>query len=61
VLVGVRRWTVRLAETGWGDTSLQLPAGQWTDRLTGCRLTGSVNAADLFAELPGALLEKTRA
>ncbi|WP_319444919.1 MULTISPECIES: malto-oligosyltrehalose synthase [unclassified Mycobacterium] len=60
VLVAVRRWTVRLAETGWGETSLQLPTGQWTDRLTGRRLTGSVNAADLFAELPGALLEKTR-
>jgi (1->4)-alpha-D-glucan 1-alpha-D-glucosylmutase len=61
VLVAVSRWTVRLAETGWGDTSLQLPAGQWTDRLTGRRLSGNVNAADLFAELPGALLEKTRA
>ena len=28
VLVAVSRYTVRLAETGWGDTSLTLPDGR---------------------------------
>jgi (1->4)-alpha-D-glucan 1-alpha-D-glucosylmutase len=60
VLVAVSRWTVRLAETGWDDTSLVLPGGDWTDRLTGRRCTGTVAVADLFTDLPVALLEKTR-
>ena len=58
VLVAATRWTVRLAETGWGDTVVPLPAGSWTDALTGRVLSGSVPAADLFAELPVALLER---
>jgi (1->4)-alpha-D-glucan 1-alpha-D-glucosylmutase len=60
VVVAVSRWTVRLPDTGWGDTSLALPDGSWTDRLTGRRLSGSVALADLYADLPVALLEKTR-
>ena len=60
VVVAVSRWTVRLADTGWGDTSLALPDGSWTDRLTGRRFSGSVALADLYADLPVALLEKTR-
>jgi (1->4)-alpha-D-glucan 1-alpha-D-glucosylmutase len=59
VVVVVSRWTVRLSETGWGRTSLTLPAGEWTDVLTGRGYTGEVAAADLFAELPVALLERT--
>ena len=63
VLVAVSRWTVRLADTGWGDTSLTLPEGSWTDRLTGRVFSvaggGSLSAATLFAELPGVLLERT--
>jgi (1->4)-alpha-D-glucan 1-alpha-D-glucosylmutase len=59
VLVAVSRWTVRLAETGWGDTSLTLPGGDWTDRLTRRRHTGTVAVADLYAELPVALLERS--
>jgi (1->4)-alpha-D-glucan 1-alpha-D-glucosylmutase len=50
---------VLLNETGWGDTSVVLPAGGWTDVLTGRRFTGGVAAADLFVELPVALLERT--
>jgi (1->4)-alpha-D-glucan 1-alpha-D-glucosylmutase len=61
VLVAVSRWTVRLSETGWGETSLQLPAGDWTESFTGRRFADAVRLADLFAELPVALLEKTRA
>jgi len=61
VLVAAQRWTVRLAETGWGDTSLALPDGEWVDRLTGRSLRGRVDAADLFTDLPAVLLERTRA
>ncbi|MDT5107950.1 MAG: (1-_4)-alpha-D-glucan 1-alpha-D-glucosylmutase [Mycobacterium sp.] len=60
VLVAVSRWTVRLADTGWGDTSLALPDGDWTDRLTGLRFSGRVKLTDLYVDLPVALLEKTR-
>ena len=58
VLVAATRWTVRLAETGWGDTVVAVPAGSWTDALTGRVLSGSVPATDLFTELPVALLER---
>jgi (1->4)-alpha-D-glucan 1-alpha-D-glucosylmutase len=61
VLVAATRWTVRLAETGWGDTVVAVPAGSWTDALTGRVLSGSVPAADLFTELPVALLERNDA
>jgi (1->4)-alpha-D-glucan 1-alpha-D-glucosylmutase len=61
VLVAVTRWTVHLEQTGWGDTVVELPAGSWTDTLTGAQLTGTVPAADLFATLPVALLERARA
>ncbi|MGH3674742.1 MAG: malto-oligosyltrehalose synthase [Mycobacterium sp.] len=58
VLVAVARHTVRLAETGWDDTVLPLPDGEWVDSLTGQRLAGPVSAADLFATLTVALLER---
>jgi len=58
VLAAVCRHTVRLAETGWDDTTLTLPAGRWTDRISGAALSGSVPAGELFAELPVALLER---
>lgn len=56
--MAVPRWTLRLAETGWGDTAVPLPDGDWNDRLTGRMYSGVVAAGDLFAELPGALLER---
>lgn len=59
VLVAVSRWTVALSESGWRDTALPLPDGTWTDRLTGRTHSGPVAAADLFAQLPVALLERT--
>jgi (1->4)-alpha-D-glucan 1-alpha-D-glucosylmutase len=61
VLVAVSRWTVRLQESGWGDTALTLPAGIWTDRLTGTEFSGEIPARLLFAELPVALLERADA
>ena len=60
VLTAVTRHAVRLSETGWGDTSVQLPDGAWTDRISGARHTGRVLAAELFTELPVALLERAR-
>jgi (1->4)-alpha-D-glucan 1-alpha-D-glucosylmutase len=59
VLVAVTRCTLRLSESGWGETAAPLPGGQWTDLISGGHWTGSVTAADLFAELPVALLVKT--
>jgi (1->4)-alpha-D-glucan 1-alpha-D-glucosylmutase len=56
VLVAASRWTVRLAETGWADTTMTLPDGVWVDRLTGAQYSGTVPAAQLFADLPVALL-----
>ncbi len=61
VLVAVQRWTVTLAETGWGDTSLPLPDGEWVDRMTGRSFSGRAGAGELFADLPVTLLERTRA
>jgi (1->4)-alpha-D-glucan 1-alpha-D-glucosylmutase len=61
VLVAVTRWTVRLHHDGWGDTSLPLPDGVWTDRLTGARFSGVAPAGVLFGELPVALLERSDA
>lgn len=59
VLTVVSRHTVLLSETGWGDTTMALPDGQWTDRISGARFSGRVLAVELFAELPVALLERT--
>ena len=59
VLTAVSRHTVLLSETGWGDTAVALPAGQWTDRISGARYSGRVLAVELFADLPVALLERT--
>ncbi|MCM6773274.1 malto-oligosyltrehalose synthase [Nocardia sp. CDC159] len=56
VIVAATRHSVGLAETGWGDTALDLPSGTWTDRLTGYTCTGPVRAEKLFARLPVALL-----
>ncbi|WP_422747421.1 malto-oligosyltrehalose synthase [Mycobacterium sp. WMMD1722] len=61
VIAAASRHTVALAENGWGDTTLTLPTGDWTDRITGRRVSGSVAAADLFAELPVVLLERDHA
>ncbi len=44
---------------GWAGTTVPLPAGTWTDRLTGTVHTGEVELADLFAALPVALLVTT--
>ncbi|ASL15857.1 malto-oligosyltrehalose synthase [Mycobacterium intracellulare] len=58
IVVAVTRWTVRLAETGWGNTVLPLPDGTWKDALTGAVADGPTSAAQLFADLPVVLLER---
>jgi (1->4)-alpha-D-glucan 1-alpha-D-glucosylmutase len=58
VVVAVRRWTVRLSETGWGETVLALPSGDWLELFSGRRCSGAMPAAELFADLPVALLER---
>jgi (1->4)-alpha-D-glucan 1-alpha-D-glucosylmutase len=58
VLVAVTRWTVRLAETGWGDTVVPLPDGPWTDALSGATSSGPTPADQLFSDLPVVLLER---
>jgi (1->4)-alpha-D-glucan 1-alpha-D-glucosylmutase len=61
VLVAVTRWTVRLQDTGWGDTTVTLPDGGWTNAITGAVVSGTLPVAELFAELPVALLERADA
>jgi (1->4)-alpha-D-glucan 1-alpha-D-glucosylmutase len=61
VLVAVTRWTVRLHEAGWGDTTVTLPDGEWTNTVTGAAVSGTLPVAELFAELPVALLERADA
>jgi (1->4)-alpha-D-glucan 1-alpha-D-glucosylmutase len=58
ILVAVTRWTVRLAEKGWGNTVLPLPEGSWTDTLTGAMANGPTSTGELFADLPVVLLER---
>lgn len=41
---------------GWGDTTVQLPQGAWTDRFTGRTFEGTVPLADVLDKLPAALL-----
>lgn len=60
ILVAVTRWTVRLADTGWGNTVVPLPEGSWTDALSGATASGPTAAAELFADLPVVLLERRR-
>ncbi|GAT09495.1 maltooligosyltrehalose synthase treY [Mycolicibacterium novocastrense] len=58
VLTAVTRHSVRLSETGWGDTAVALPPGTWADRIGGRRHHGRVLAAELFTDLPVVLLER---
>ncbi len=44
------------AHDGWGETTLPLPEGTWTDALTGAQATGDVRLIDLLTPYPVALL-----
>jgi (1->4)-alpha-D-glucan 1-alpha-D-glucosylmutase len=54
VVAVATRLPVGLAARGWGDTELALPAGKWTDVLTG--RVASARLRDLLASYPVALL-----
>ncbi len=58
VLVAVTRWTLRLGETGWGETTLTLPPGDLDrpDRWPDVHRHGA--GGELFGELPVSLLER---
>jgi (1->4)-alpha-D-glucan 1-alpha-D-glucosylmutase len=58
VVTAVTRHSVRLAETGWGETLLTLPEGTWLSRIGSGRFSGAVSPGELFAELPVAMLER---
>jgi len=45
---------------GWGETTVQLPEGDWTDRLSGRTFSGVVPVAEVFSTLPTALLVANR-
>ena len=44
---------------GWGDTTIDLPSGGFTDVLSGRTWSGTVRLVELLADLPVALLERT--
>jgi len=44
---------------GWGDTAVDLPAGQWTDTLGGATVSGPVGLRELLADVPVALLVRS--
>lgn len=52
----VRRPIALASRGGWGHTTVTLPPGEWVDRITGTRFSGSVTAADLFYSLPAVIL-----
>ncbi|MET8167761.1 malto-oligosyltrehalose synthase [Streptomyces sp. NPDC005329] len=60
VVTAVTRLSLRLAEAGgWRETRLALPPGTWVDVLAPEReFTGHARVADLFEQLPVALLER---
>ena len=58
VLAVAPRHTVSVAH-GWGGTSLRLPEGTWTNRLTGERVApGTIALEDLLRTFPVALLTR---
>jgi (1->4)-alpha-D-glucan 1-alpha-D-glucosylmutase len=44
------------ARGGWGDTTLPLPGGTWTDAFTGTQVSGTVSLAHLLTRYPVTLL-----
>ena len=59
-VTAVTRLSLRLAEAGgWRGTTLPLPPGRWADVLAPEReFAGHARVADLFADMPVALLER---
>ncbi|MBB3038861.1 malto-oligosyltrehalose synthase [Hoyosella altamirensis] len=53
------RFTAVRSQQDWADTTITLPAGAWTDRLTGIDHTGTVDAPTLLGTYPVALLSQS--
>jgi (1->4)-alpha-D-glucan 1-alpha-D-glucosylmutase len=54
------RLPVRLErEGGWRDTTLSLPPGRWTDRLSGNSFHSTIHCGRLLQRYPVALLERS--
>lgn len=61
VVVVATRFPWRLARTGWGDTTLTLPDGTWTERLTGRSVPVGATPLEALTEPLGvALLVRDR-
>lgn len=56
VLALASRLSLAMYDTGWRETTVTLPEGEWTDRLTSRTFSGTVQLEDLFEGLPVALL-----
>ena len=56
VIAVATRISVALGRSGWGDTTIVLPSGEWTDALSARVFSGTVAVADLLDGLPVALL-----
>jgi (1->4)-alpha-D-glucan 1-alpha-D-glucosylmutase len=60
IAVATRLPVARARYGGWGEHTVTLPPGDWTDLLTGRQVPGSsCRLADLLSDLPVALLTRT--
>lgn len=59
IVVAVPRLVMKIARQGWGDTSLEVPQGRWTNVLSGATLEGgAIRSSQLLDAFPVALLIK---
>jgi (1->4)-alpha-D-glucan 1-alpha-D-glucosylmutase len=49
---------LEVERTGWGDDAVALPAGSWTDVVTGAQRSGTVPLAELLDGFPVAVLRR---
>lgn len=60
IAVVTQRPQVLQQRSGWQDTTLTLPEGEWVDQLTGRRYEGTVQVSEVFDLFPTALLLSAR-
>ncbi|AWB84326.1 malto-oligosyltrehalose synthase [Corynebacterium liangguodongii] len=60
IALATRRPLTLQRRGGWGETTVTLPEGTWVDRLTGREYSSTVKVADVFDQLPAALLVSSR-
>lgn len=56
IALAVRRPLSLAYRGGWRGTTVTLPEGEWTEKITGRTFSGTVDAAAIFAALPTAVL-----